>query len=488
MFGVPKPKKSQLHHTKWGVRNYKTYEFMKSVKHVFNSNNIKIWDRKSVNIAWTMLGALLALRLYKKFLPRPKVGEAITLQSIKDKYWIFWWTTRLICDLGPLFACIGGAYWARNLYHHDLGLGNGVITPQTPRGGVKIIGALASGLPDAKYDIPTMEHFSALITDAIPIVIVGYLETIGVDTIMARKLGYKINPTQELTAIGMANLVGSFYRGMPVVGSFSRTAVMGSIPSKTQLSGIVIASTIVLSLTKLTTTFYWIPYAALAAIIENAILSLIDFPAFYDCFRADKREFLAMLATFWVTLLIGVAQGIYTGIALSIALYLLKSGSSRNLVLGKHGKQYRDVHSAPEAEEPKGILIVRPTADLFFANSPKTSLFIEEEVELRQNAASPIHTVLIDSLLMTDADATAITLLAGVAQVLKRQGKSLYFSNLTTVLRNRLLKSDLVKEVPVEHLLQDDIQEVVDEINAEKLKQTLEKPEDTELGIKISTL
>lgn len=47
-----------------------------------------------------------------------------------------------------------------------------------------------------------------------------------------------MDASQEIIALGMTNLLGSFIGAMPVSGSFSRSAVNSSCDVKTPLAGI----------------------------------------------------------------------------------------------------------------------------------------------------------------------------------------------------------------------------------------------------------
>ena len=53
----------------------------------------------------------------------------------------------------------------------------------------------------------------------------------------SRVNNYKIQPTQELIALGITNILNSFVSGFPVTGSFSRTAVNSQSGVKTPLGG-----------------------------------------------------------------------------------------------------------------------------------------------------------------------------------------------------------------------------------------------------------
>ena len=55
--------------------------------------------------------------------------------------------------------------------------------------------------------------------------LIGFLESIAIAKAFARKNKYKVDASQELVALGVANCLSSFVSSYPVTGSFSRTAV-----------------------------------------------------------------------------------------------------------------------------------------------------------------------------------------------------------------------------------------------------------------------
>ena len=90
---------------------------------------------------------------------------------------------------------------------------------------------------------------------------------------------YRINPNQELIAIGVTNTVGSCFGAYPATGSFSRTALKSKSGVRTPAAGIVTAIVVIVSLYGLTPAFYWIPTAGLSAVVFHAVADLIASPA-----------------------------------------------------------------------------------------------------------------------------------------------------------------------------------------------------------------
>lgn len=88
--------------------------------------------------------------------------------------------------------------------------------------------------------------------------------------------GQIIDATQEMMTLGLCNIVGSFFRSMPVSGSFSRSAVNNASGVKTPLGGLYTGCLIVLALGLLTPYFYYIPKASLASVLVTAVLFMVE--------------------------------------------------------------------------------------------------------------------------------------------------------------------------------------------------------------------
>lgn len=89
---------------------------------------------------------------------------------------------------------------------------------------------------------------------------------------------YKINPNQELIAIGVTNTIGSCFGAYPATGSFSRSALKSKSGVRTPAAGILSAIVVIVALYGLTPAFFWIPNAGLSAIIIHAVADLVASP------------------------------------------------------------------------------------------------------------------------------------------------------------------------------------------------------------------
>jgi len=214
-----------------------------------------------------------------------------------------------------------------------------------------------------KYD------FGALLLDTIPLTLIAFMESYSVARKMAsiRNELHILNASQELWAVGIANLLGAVSSAYPVAGSFSRSSLNLASGARTPLSKAVCLTVVLLTLGVLTGTFYYIPQAALAAVIMASISSLIDIRDFWNTWKYSKKDFFLMVWTAAFTFIFDTQWGLLAGIGLSIVMYLgefaFRSVTAPTKLFSNHS-------------DNDGIEVVNLESDLVFLNSGRIKDFL----------------------------------------------------------------------------------------------------------------
>ncbi|KZS89863.1 high affinity sulfate permease [Sistotremastrum niveocremeum HHB9708] len=240
---------------------------------------------------------------------------------------------------------------------------------------------------------------SALGQDLFVATIILLLEHIAIAKSFGRVNGYKINPNQELIAIGVTNTVGSVFNAYPATGSFSRSALKATSGVRTPAAGWLTGVVVIVALYGLTDAFFWIPNAGLSAIIIHAVGDLIASPdQVYRFWRVSPPEFIIWWAAVLVTVFSSIENGIYTSIIASVVLLIFRLMIPRGKFLGKV-----DVHSTDEGparqvfiplnkpgiinphvrvEPPApGVLIYRHEDGLLYPNSSSFNSLLVDHVK-----------------------------------------------------------------------------------------------------------
>lgn len=147
---------------------------------------------------------------------------------------------------------------------------------------------------------------------------------------------YVINPSQELVAIGITNILGPFLGAYPATGSFSRTAIKSKAGVRTPFAGVITAVVVLLAIYALPAMFYWIPNATLAAVIIHAVGDLITPPdTVYQFWRVSPLEVLIFFIGVIVTVFTSIENGIYCTISISMAVLLFRVLKAEGRFLGR---------------------------------------------------------------------------------------------------------------------------------------------------------
>ena len=238
-------------------------------------------------------------------------------------------------------------------------------------GGGEVVGGIPEGLPSIKMPSFNLDALGSLLSAALVISLVGFMEAISIAKAVAAKTKQRIDPNQELIGQGLANIVGSFTQAFPVSGSFSRTAVNMNSGAKTGMSSVITALFVLLTLLFLTPLLYHLPQAVLAAIIIMAVIGLVNFKAVKHAWQASKHDGIAAVVTFLATLAFAphLDNGIMVGAGLALGLYLYRTMSPRVAILGRYKDgTLRDLKVNPDLPTSKHVVAIRFDGSLYFAN------------------------------------------------------------------------------------------------------------------------
>ena len=162
------------------------------------------------------------------------------------------------------------------------------------------------------------------------------IEHIAIAKSFGRINNYTINPSQEMVAIGVTNMLGPFLGGYAATGSFSRTAVKSKAGVRTPFAGVITGCVVLLAIYALPAVFYYIPNATLAAVIIHAVGDLITPPnTIYQFWLVSPLEVLIFFVGVFVTIFSSIENGIYCTVRISFAVLLFRILKAKGRFLGR---------------------------------------------------------------------------------------------------------------------------------------------------------
>jgi high affinity sulfate transporter 1 len=312
-----------------------------------------------------------------------------------------------------------------------------------PSKGVGVLGnAVPAGAPSLSVPSIPLGDYLDLLPSALAIVAILLCEGLLLVRSYGNKYNYKADGDQMLFAYGVANLAAGFSGTLITGNSASRSAAMDSAGARSQLPGLVAAGTILLVMLFFTDLLAYLPNAALAGIVANAVLSLIEVHEFRELWRVRRSEFWIASVCFLSVLALGPLRAVVIAFLMA-TIDLLRRASRPSTTLLKEapdGSHFVDEHEEHAADTP-GLIIFRFGAPLYFANA---SLFEEEVENVISRAASPVKWFVLDAQAMVDIDTTGEQSLRQVATRLSKRGVTFALSRVTPRMRSLLARYHLL--------------------------------------------
>lgn len=362
----------------------------------------------------------------------------------------------ILAKLGPVFAIV-----ITILVVAGLGL---------DQRGVKIVGAVPTGLPGIAFPPFDLDLWRQLATPAILIAIVGYVASISVAQTLASKKRQHVDPNQELIALGTANIGASLSGGFPVAGGFSRSIVNFEAGAETPAAGAFAAIGIALVTLFLTPLLYFLPSATLGATILVAVLSMVNFKAVKVTYAYSRTDGVAMALTIILTLTLGVIAGLIAGIGISLMMYLYRTSRPHMAIIGQvPGTQhFRNIDRHKVATTPQ-IVSARIDESLYFPNAR----FLETRVSEMVASNSEVKHYILNCSAINSIDASGLESLKAINIRLKEGGIIFHLSGVKGPIMDGLKKTQFYQE------LKDRIHfthyEAICSIDPQLAKQTMEQ-------------
>ncbi|XP_055525139.1 sodium-independent sulfate anion transporter-like isoform X1 [Wyeomyia smithii] len=377
---------------------------------------IQQWEAIIADIHHTRLGdsvmgfTCIVVLLLMRLLPRIRLGpEEVSEQSLFQKIinktlWLVGTARNAIIVI--VCGSIGYAFYS-----------NG----QEP---FKMIGDVPKGLPSFQvppFSVPEnvetgqqAESFSDMLSNLgsmlIVIPLIALLEDIAICKAFAN--GKSVDATQELIAIGTSNVANSFFQAYPGTGALSRGAVNNASGVRTPFGGLYTGILVILALLFFTPYFFYIPKAALAAIIIAAVVFMVEVRVVKPMWRSKKADLIPGIAAFIACLALPIEYGILVGIGLNI-LFILYHAARPKIHLD-------------QMITPCGIkyLMLTPDRSLIFPSSDFVRNLINKHGLKNQTP------VVIDCTHIYGADFTAAQVIDTLIKDFKSRNQMLLFLNL----------------------------------------------------------
>ncbi len=318
-------------------------------------------------------------------------------------------------------------------------------------GGGEVVGAIPPGLPSLSAPRFAWADVTNLLSVALVISLVAFMEAISIAKAMAAKTRARIDPNRELIGQGLANIVSGASQAFPVSGSFSRSAININAGAVTGLSSVFTGLLVLITLLFLTSLLYHLPQAVLAAVIMLAVIGLVNFGALRHAWQTHLHDGIAASVTFVATLAFAphLDKGILFGAVIAIVLFLHRRMRPRGEILSRHADGVlagMDTHDLKPISE--NFVPVRFDGELTFVN---VAYF--EDMMLEALARFPqAKAILLIGSSINEIDVSGEEKLRDMARRMEETGVTLYVSGLKSQVLEVLERAHISEVIPAERI------------------------------------
>lgn len=316
--------------------------------------------------------------------------------------------------------------------------------------GVKLTGTIPSSLPPFQMVDFNLNTAKAMFSGALAISIIGLVEAISIAKSIASTSRQKIDANQEFIGQGIANMAGSFFQCFPASGSFSRSAINYINGAVTRLSGILSGVVVAIVLVFFAPYAKYIPNPCLAGVLIVTGFNLIDKKEIQKIIKVGKlsSDSIALWITCFSTILMpDLDYAIYTGIVLSICLYLKDTNKVPvKILIPTQGKDSTIIEQEIEYPQDKvDVLIIQLEGNLYFGSAYD----LEERLD---SLVQKARVFILRMKYVASIDFTSLNTLKIFVRTVREAGGILIISGVKSDLDSLLKKSNVESDIGIDNI------------------------------------
>jgi SulP family sulfate permease len=334
------------------------------------------------------------------------------------------------------------------------------------RFGVAIVGSVPQGIPTPSLPNADYSTIASLWGGAMVVAAFGLIEAVAIAKRLAVQSGDKWDANQELIGQGIANIVSGLFKGFPVGGSFSRSALNFQLSAKTPLASMITGATVGITLFLLAPAFYYLPKATLSAIVLSAVISLIRPQEIIKLYKINRVDGLVAGVTFISVFFMELWVALTLGTLIALGSFVYKTMYPRLVVLTRNPQSQTFVNAEREnLPECPQILYIRPNMPIYFANAEYVYEYVLNKVIERRTKGKPLKFLLLDMEAVNYIDATGVSTLMRLFDELKKHKVEPALANIACDVYPLLERINFDKHVDIELIFDSKGQSIVELFN-----------------------
>ena len=246
----------------------------------------------------------------------------------------------------------------------------------------------------------------------------------------------------ELIAQGLANIATPFFGGIPATGAIARTATNVENGGRTPIAGITHSIVLLFIMLFFMNYAKLIPMSVLAGILIVVSFNMSEYKSFISILKGSPYDYIVLLSTFVLTVVVDLTVAIQVGIVLSSLLFMKRMAD-----VEKHEIVKSDDEDDIENYEnlPKNITVYEIGGPLFFASAKQYACMIKQ-------SGVNAKILIIRMRYVPFIDATALHNFAETIKLLKENGTIVITSGTNNSVFLELKKDGIVSLIGEENM------------------------------------
>lgn len=234
---------------------------------------------------------------------------------------------------------------------------------------ISVVGALPDTLPPLSSPQFSLDVIKDLAPAALAVTLFALTEAVSIGRSLGARSGQRINGNQEFIGQGLSNLAGSFFSGYVATGSFNRSGLNYQAGAKTPLAAVFAGLLLIVIVVMVAPLAAYLPKAAMAGILFLVAWGLIDFVEIRHILHSNRREMAIMGVTLFGALFLELEFAIFSGVMLSLVLYLMKVSKPRIVTRTPDPRQVDHAFSSdPTLPQCPQLRFLRIDGSVFFGS------------------------------------------------------------------------------------------------------------------------
>lgn len=318
--------------------------------------------------------------------------------------------------------------------------------------GVGLLGTIPSGLPTPTFPSLDARVWLDLVAVSVAIAVLTTAEGTLIAQREARRHGEALDPNGEVFALGLSNVASAVSGGMPIGASASRTSALAATGSQTQVPAVTAALCVAGVLLFFTDAVSWLPEAALAALVANAVVSTIEIGEMRRFGRLRRTELGIAAGCAAGVLLIGPLGGLVLAVMVSAIDVVRRAAAAPWAQLRPDDADptlIRFQAAEGMAADDGGLRMVRPGGPLFFANADGIRAAIERMVD-----DPGVRWIVLDFETVSDIDPTAAEALSEAIELAHTRDITVALTRVLRPARDLLDRYEIVESIGTDRIYQ----------------------------------